>query len=376
MSVLSAIWSALSYLAPFVFVLSIVVFFHELGHFLVGRWCGVKVDAFSLGFGPELFAFTDRKGTRWRLAALPLGGYVKFKGDLNGASVPDNELIDSFSEEERRQAFQFKPVWQRAAIVAAGPIFNFILALAIFVGTLVFVGRLEVAPVVENVVAGSPAEAAGIKPGDRILMIDGAKVDTFDDIRSVVSGLDHDLVKVEIEREGRILTLDVQSRVVEQRTNLGVFRSRVLGVSSSGQEGHRKHVKYGLGDAVVIGAGQVVGVVNQSVRFLSGLVAGRESADQLSGPIRIAQVSGKVAEHGLLSLLTLAAIISISIGFINLMPIPMLDGGHLVFYAAEALRGRPLSERAQDIGFRIGLAIVLALMIVSTWNDIAHFASL
>lgn len=368
------VWTLLSYIGPFLFVLGLVIFVHEYGHYKVGRWCGVGVDAFSIGFGPRLFGWRDSHGTDWKLCAIPLGGYVKFRGDLNGTSMPDNELGDRMSTEERSSAFQFKPVWQRAAIVAAGPIANFILALVIFAGTLMFVGRFEIDPVVEEVVAGSPAETAGIKPGDRILFINGTKIDSFDELRATITGADSDLLKLEVERQGKVLTMDVAAKVVEQRTALGVFRSRVLGVSSSGLPEHRRHVKFGLVDSVVQGSSQVVGVVNQSVRFLRGLFAGRESADQLSGPIRIAQVSGKVAENGMISLLTLAAIISISIGFINLMPIPMLDGGHLMFYAFEAIFGRPLSRRSQDVFFRIGFALVMMLMAFSVVNDVIQIS--
>lgn len=366
------VWSLLGYIGPFLFVLGLVIFVHEYGHYIVGRWCGVGVDAFSIGFGPRLFGWRDGHGTDWKLCAIPLGGYVKFRGDLNGASVPDHELADRMSAKERSEAFQFKPVWQRAAIVAAGPVFNFILALLIFAGTLMFLGRYVVEPIVEKVVPGSAAEQVGILPGDRVLTINGVKIDSFDELRNTVTSSDTDLLKLEIDRQGKLLNFDATAKVVEQKTKLGIFRARMLGVSSSGLPEHRRHVTFGPVDSLVQGSVQVVDVIRQSVRFLAGLFAGRESADQLSGPIRIAQVSGKVAESGFVSLLSLAAIISISIGFINLMPIPMLDGGHLMFYAVEAIFGRPLSRKSQEVFFRIGFALVMMLMAFSVVNDLVQ----
>jgi len=366
------VWSFFGYLLPFLFVLGLVVFVHEMGHYLVGRWCGVGVDAFALGFGPKLWGWTDSKGTEWKLCAVPLGGYVKFKGDLNGASVPDNELIDSFSEEERRQAFQFKPVWQRAAIVAAGPIANFLLALVIFSSTFMFIGRYVIDPVVDQVSAGSPAALAGIQSGDRIVSIDGEAIDSFEAIRRVISTANNGPVVIEIARQGRIQSVKAEPAVVEQKTSLGIVRSRVLGISSSSLAEHHRLVKYGFFDSLSLSGHQIVGLIKQSVNYLGGLVRGREKADQLSGPIRIAQVSGKVAESGIVSLLSLAALLSISIGFINLMPVPLLDGGHLMFYAFEAVFGRPLNRRAQEMLFRVGLTLVLLLMAFSVVNDIVQ----
>mgnify|MGYP001766514405 CR=1 FL=1 len=366
------VWSLLSYLVPFLFVLGLVVFVHEMGHYLVGRWCGVGVDAFALGFGPKLFGWHDKRGTEWKLCAIPLGGYVKFKGDLNGASVPDNELIDSFSEADRKDAFQFKPVWQRAAIVAAGPIANFVLALVIFSATFMFIGRYVIDPVVDQVSPGSPAAVAGIQSGDRIISIDGEAIDSFEAIRRGISTANNGPVVIEVARQGRVHAVKAEPQVVEQKTSLGIVRSRVLGISSSSLPEHHRLMKYGFVDSLELSGGQIVGLIKQSVNYLGGLVRGREKADQLSGPIRIAQVSGKVAESGIVSLLSLAALLSISIGFINLMPIPLLDGGHLMFYAFEAAFGRPLNRRAQEMLFRFGLTLVLALMAFSVVNDIVQ----
>ena len=365
-------WSLLGYLGPFFFVLALVIFVHELGHYLVGRWCGVGVDAFSIGFGPKMLGWTDRHGTEWKVCAIPLGGYVKFKGDLNGASMPDDEAAASMSSEERRGAFQFKPIWQRAAIVAAGPAFNFILAFFVFVAAFMYSGHFMVDPVIETVVAESPADKAGLKGGDRVLAINGEKTATFEDVRRLVVGSDDKPLKIDLVRGKDVLTVIAEPRLTEQKTAFGMLRSKTLGVTSSTLPEHQHIVYHTLGEASVLSVEQIGSVITQSVKYIGGLIAGREKADQLSGPIRIAQVSGKVAESGFVSLLTLAAILSISIGFVNLLPVPLLDGGHLMFYAVEAVFGKPLSRRTQEMGFRIGLVLVGMLMLFVTINDIVQ----
>lgn len=366
-------WSLVGYLVPFFFVLALVIFVHEMGHYIVGRMCGVGVDAFSIGFGPKVFGWRDSHGTDWKLSAIPLGGYVKFRGDLNGASMPDNEAADSMTAQERDLAFQFKPIWKRASIVAAGPIANFVLAFVVFVATFMFSGQVVLDPVIDRVVVGSPADIAGIKTGDRVISIDGEKTATFEDVRRLVINSPEDRpLMIDVDRAGIVSTLTAMPRLTEQKTSLGIMRSKTLGVTSSALPEHQRIVTYSLPEASRISVEQIGTVISQSVKYIGGLVAGREKADQLSGPIRIAQVSGKVAESGFVSLLTLAAILSISIGFINLMPVPLLDGGHLMFYAVEAIFGRPLSRRTQEIGFRIGLALVVMLMLFVTINDIVQ----
>lgn len=368
--------SLLGYLIPFLIVLTVVVFIHELGHFLVGRWCGVGVNAFSIGFGPELVGFTDRHGTRWKLSAIPLGGYVKFAGDVNGASVPDAASLAQMSPAERAVSFHHKTVLQRALVVAAGPIANFLLAIAIFAGITYVNGRQILAPRVDVVQAGSAAERAGFKPGDLVLAINGRSISSFTDMQRIVSASADDELSIAIDRDGREMTLTAVPDLKETETPFGKQRIGLLGLQASRGPDDLKLVKYGLLDSIRLGAMETWYVVERTFTYIGRLVVGRESADQLSGPIRIAQVSGQVATlGGTAGLVSLVAVLSVSIGLINLFPIPLLDGGHLLFYGIEALRGRPLSDRAQEIGFRIGLAIVVMLMLFATWNDIVHLGA-
>ena len=364
------------YIVPFLFVLTIVVFFHELGHFLVARWCGVKVVAFSIGFGPEIIGFNDRYGTRWKIAAIPLGGYVKFFGDDNAASVPDLEAAAGMSEAEKKDSFIFKPVGSRAAVVAAGPIANFVLAIAIFAGIFMIIGKQTTSARVDTVLAGSAAQSAGFQPGDLVLAINGTKIESFSDMQRIVSINAGEPLDVAVERGGVPLMLKATPELKVHKDNFGnVQRLGVLGISRSMAPGDVKTQKVGPLQAVVMGAQETWFVVDRTLAYIGGIFAGRESADQLGGPIRIAQVSGQVATAGFAALLHLTAVLSVSIGLLNLFPIPLLDGGHLLFYGIEAARGRPLSERAQEFGFRIGLAIVVMLMIFATFNDILHLAT-
>ncbi|MBI3704445.1 MAG: RIP metalloprotease RseP [Rhizobiales bacterium] len=364
------------YVVPFLFVLTIVVFFHELGHFLVARWCGIKVLAFSIGFGPEIVGFNDRYGTRWKIAAVPLGGYVKFFGDDNAASVPDMEAAASMSEAEKKDSFLYKPVGSRAAVVAAGPIANFILAIVIFAGVFMIVGKQTTSARVDAVQPGSAAQAAGFKPGDLVLAINGQAIESFSDMQRIVSISAGEPIEVRVERGGVPITLKAKPELKEIKDNFGnVHRLGVLGISRSMAPGDIKTEKVGPLRAIVMGAQETWFVVDRTLSYLGGVIAGREAADQLGGPIRIAQVSGQVATAGFTALIHLTAVLSVSIGLLNLFPIPLLDGGHLLFYGIEAARGKPLSERAQEMGFRIGLAIVVMLMIFATFNDILHLAT-
>jgi regulator of sigma E protease len=365
----------LGYVVPFLFVLTIVVFFHELGHFLVARWNGVRVQVFSVGFGPELAGFTDRRGTRWKISAIPLGGYVKFLGDDNAASVSTPSSADGMSAAERQESFACKPVGQRAAIVAAGPIANFLLAIVIFAGVFMFYGKQITSPRVDSVQPDSAAAAAGFQPGDLVLSIDGRPVETFTDLQRIVSINAGTPLEIVVERGGVRVTLRAVPALREVRDAFGnVRRIGVLGISRSMSPEDAKVVPVPPLQAVVLGLEETWFVIERTLAYIGGVLIGRESADQLGGPIRIAQVSGQVASIGLVALVHLAAVLSVSIGLLNLFPIPLLDGGHLLFYAIEAVRGRPLSERAQELSFRIGLAIVLMLMIFATFNDILNLA--
>lgn len=369
---LNALYSTGLYIVPFIAVLTIVVFFHELGHFLVGRWCGIKVDAFSIGFGPELFAFVDRKGTRWRVAALPLGGYVKFHGDANGASMTDDAAIDAMPAPERAVTFAAQPIWKRAATVAAGPIANFILAIVIFSGVFYTFGRAVLMPRVDNVAAGSAAEAAGFKPGDLVLEIDGRKIETFNELQRIVTISPDKTLTFLVDRDGKGVRLEATPRLKEVTTPIGKTRVGQLGVLAGGKQSDWRTESYSVGKSVGLAVHETWFVIRQTAGYLGGLAIGRESPDQLSGPAGLAQVSGEMAGLGISALLNLVAILSISIGLLNLAPIPLLDGGHLLFYGIEALRGRALNERAQEIGFRIGIAVVGGLMVLATYNDIAR----
>ncbi|WP_420414911.1 RIP metalloprotease RseP [Roseibium sp.] len=367
----SAYGLLVGYLVPFLFVLTIVVFFHELGHFAVARWCKVKVDAFSVGFGRELFGWYDKHGTRWKISLIPLGGYVKFAGDENAASVPDRDYIASMSEEERKTAFIAKPVWQRAAIVAAGPIANFILAIIIFAGIFMAYGKPQLLPVVSSVIEGSAAEAAGIKTGDRILSINGEPLSYFEDLKWTVRHNPDQPLILGINRDGAEISATVVPAYVTDVNQFGVeYREPRIGVAMASDAETRVLIRLGVGGALWEGVLRTYKIIYDTINFIGEIFVGEQSAQQLGGPIQIAQVSGTVAQFGLIELISLAGFLSVSIGFINLLPIPILDGGHLVFYAAEAIRGKPLDERVQEVGFRIGLGLVLALMVFVTWNDI------
>jgi regulator of sigma E protease len=364
------------YLVPFLFVLSLVVFFHELGHFLIARWCGVRILVFSIGFGPEIVGFNDRYGTRWKIAAIPLGGYVKFFGDENAASVPDTEQLAGMDEGEKSQSFVFQPVAKRAAIVVAGPMANFLLAIVIFAGIFMLYGKQSMTARVDSVQADSAAAAAGFQPGDLVVAINGGAIGDFADMQRVVSESAGQPLTITIDRKGTQLVLKATPALKEIKDNFGnVHRIGILGITRSTAAEDLKFQPVPPPQAAWMGVQETWFVIDRTLSYIGGVVVGREAADQLGGPIRIAQMSGQVATAGFVALIHLAAVLSVSIGLLNLFPVPLLDGGHLLFYSIEALRGRPLSERAQEVGFRIGLAIVLMLMIFATFNDIVHLAT-
>jgi regulator of sigma E protease len=372
MALLDHAWGFVGYLLPFLFVITLVVFFHELGHYAVGRLCGVKVDAFSIGFGPEIWAYNRKNGERWRIAWLPLGGYVKFHGDPNGASAGMSDDARDMPEAERKVTFFGQTVGKRAAIVAAGPGASFLLGALIFAASFYFEGRTVLAPVIEKLRAGEAGEAAGLQSGDVVVSIDGQTIIHWGEMQRIVqTSPDKPLVFV-VQRGTRDVTVEVTPRRREVQTAFGAHRVGLIGAEPSNRPENLIRQEFGLVESLGKGAYETWFVVERTVAYLVGLVAGRESPDQITGPLRIAEISGAVAKVSFTSLVYLAGIISVSIGLMNLFPIPMLDGGHLLYYAVEALKGRPLSEKNQELGFRLGLGVVMALMIFATINDVLH----
>jgi regulator of sigma E protease len=366
----------IGYVIPFLFVLTIVVFFHELGHFLIARWAGVKVLTFSLGFGPELAGFNDRHGTRWKISAIPLGGYVKFFGDDSEASTPSFDSLAGMTDEEKAGSFHHKKVGARAAIVAAGPIANFLLAIVIFTCLFTFFGKPITSARVDKVEANSAAAAAGFQVGDIVTDIDGAKIETFSDMQRIVATRAGEHMTFTVKRDGNTIQLQGTPELREVKDPFGnSHRQGVLGITRQTAAGDAVTERVDPATALWLGVKETWFVIDQTVAYIGRIFTGREPADQVGGPLRIAQISGQVATIGLAALIHLAAVLSISIGLLNLFPVPLLDGGHLLFYSFEAVRGRPLSERAQEMGFRIGLGLVLMLMVFATYNDILHLAA-
>jgi regulator of sigma E protease len=363
------------YTIPFIVILGVVVFIHELGHFLVGRWCGVGVKAFSIGFGPELAGFTDRRGTRWKVCAIPLGGYVKFAGDANAASVPDFESARTMTEAERAESFILKPLHKRAAVVVAGPVANFLLAIAIFAISFMVLGRMVQEPSIGGVQPGSAAERAGIMAGDVIRSINGENTPSFDAVQRIVSSNAGQSLTMTVERAGRPVQLTATPELRELSSVFGKYKAGILGVQANPDPAFRHYETYGPIEAVWLGTKESWRIVDSTFEYLGRVFVGRESADQISGLPGIVNASGQAAKLGLGAMLMLTAVLSVSIGLINLFPVPLLDGGHLMFYAIEAVAGRPLSEKTQEIGFRIGFALVVMLMLFATWNDIVRLTA-
>lgn len=356
---------------PFLFVLTVVVFVHEMGHYLVGRWCGIGVKAFSIGFGPEIFGFYDRKGTRWKLSAIPLGGYVKFVGDMSATSTPDAEELSKLDEEELKVAFHRQALWKRAATVAAGPFFNFLLTIAVFTVMFAVYGQYVAEPMVAEVRPGSPAAAAGFKPGDRFVSVGGSKVDTFEDVQRLVSGRAGDKLTFVVRRDGKDVTLTATPKATEQKDALGnTVQVGIIGVVNNEALGQPHLVTYGplgaLGQATVQ-TGEIIGRTGQ---FLERFAAGREDRCQLGGPVKIADMAGRAAKLGFEWLVQLVALLSVGIGVLNLLPIPPLDGGHLLFYLIEAVIRRPVSDGIVELVYRAGFVLVLAFMGFVFWNDL------
>lgn len=354
-----------NYLWAFLVVLTVVVFFHELGHYLIARINGVRVQTFSIGFGPEIVGWTDRKQTRWKISLIPLGGYVKFFGDAGAASQPGDELPE-LSEEERAVSFHHKRLHQRAAVVFAGPFANFILAIVLLAILFATVGQQFTAPDVLEVVPGSAAEEAGIAPGDVFREIDGSVIERFEDIVAIVIEAPGRPLEVMVERAGAPKFLTVTPREVQVEDRFGTVRL----IGQLGIRGGRVgFVKHDPGTALWLGFKQTFVFTGETLKAVGQMISGRRSTDDLSGPLRIAQISGQVAEQGLASLVFFMAILSINLGLINLFPVPLLDGGHLLIYGIEAVRGRPLGARALEMVFRVGLGLIVLLIGFVLWND-------
>ncbi|MDE2134952.1 MAG: RIP metalloprotease RseP [Alphaproteobacteria bacterium] len=367
-------WAPLG-LPAFVFVITFVVFFHELGHYLVARAFGVGIETFSIGFGGEIFGWTDRKGTRWKISWLPLGGYVKFLGDADAASTPDRERVAAMDAGEKSHVLFFKPLYQRALVAVAGPMANFVLAIAVFTLLFVFFGAKTLSTVVGTVTPNSPAAAAGIRPGDKITAVDGKPVTQFyGELQGIVQESKGKPLAFSIERNGRSMLLTIQPRRIGNTDIYGApVKSMAIGVGPGDDTpDNTVYIPIPAAKAPLIAVTQTWFIVDVSLTGVWRMVSHRADASQLTGVIGIAGISQKEASHGFYGLIYLAAFISVSIGLINLFPIPLLDGGHLLYYGCEAVLGRPLGERVQDVGFRVGLALVLALMIFATWNDLVR----
>lgn len=353
----------------FVAVIGPLVFVHELGHYLVGRWCGVKAEAFSIGFGPEIAAWVDKRGTRWRLAALPLGGYVRFKGDMNAASQTDPKWLE-MSVQDRAESFPAKPLWQRAAIVAAGPAINFLFAILILAAFAFLHGESRTPAVAGSVQPGSAAAAAGIKVGDRIVSFNGRTMTTYTDMVMYTRIRPGEPVGVVVDRGGREFTVQAKIGVATDDDGFGEkFRVGRLGIGP----GEPVIEQVGLLRAPVVAIERTGQIIRTMVETLGQVIGGDRSVKELGGPLKIAQVSGQAATLGLESFIFFIALISINLGFINLLPIPMLDGGHLLFYGVEAVQRRPVSPQVQDWAYRSGLALLMTVMLLVTFNDLSSF---
>ncbi len=356
-------------LFAFLLTIGVLVFIHEMGHYLVGRWCGVKADTFAIGFGKELVGWNDKRGTRWKICALPLGGYVQFAGDMDPASTPGDDWL-KLPPEERNQTFQSKSLLQRAAIVFAGPAINFLFAILILAGFALTFGESVTPPVVGTVAENSTADGIGLKEGDKIVSIDGDSIARFTDLSREISIIPDETVEIAFERDGTVISKEAKIGVRIEKDRFGnEYRIGLLGISPGSVE--RRDVP--LWEAPIVATRQTGEIVDLIVTTLGQVISGRRSVTELGGPLKIAQVSGEQFVAGLSQFIFFVALISINLGFINLLPIPMLDGGHLMFYAIEAVRRKPANPMVQEWAFRSGFALVVMFMLVVTFNDLASF---
>ena len=362
----------LSYILPFLILILIVVFIHEYGHYYFAKKYGVGVTDFSIGFGKEIFGWKDKSGTRWKICWIPLGGYVKFFGDRNVYSQADQEkILEKYNKEDREKLFVCKPIYQRALIVFGGPLANFLLALVIFFSIYTFVGKDFTPAVINEVQKDSPAMIGGLKENDIILEIDGNTVESIMDVSKFITMSSDEIISFRVKRSYDEFLLRIKPDLVEGVDNLGnKINKRMVGIKLGAYNNEINHIKLGPAQAIFHAAHEVYYVSISSLKYIGNMIIGKADTSQLGGPIRIAKISGQVAEFGILAFISMTAYISISLGLINLFPIPMLDGGHLMFYAFEKVLGRPLSQKTQEGFFRIGMFLLLTLMFFTTFNDL------
>jgi regulator of sigma E protease len=371
MSFLSILGLPFGYFLPFIVALTIIVFIHELGHFLVARWCGIKVETFSVGFGKEIVGWNDRHGTHWKICWLPFGGYVKFEGDANAASMPQSAPENDAARTAGN--FHGKKVWQRALVVFAGPFANFLLAIAIFTVVFAVIGVPMNEPRVEKVLPGSAAEKAGIRPGDLFMSLDGRAIQSFSDLQEIVFMRGGEQIRVVINRGGAPLELTLVPEVkVEEDGFGGTVKHGLLGVQRANGDAASAMQRLSLPAAFSKGVHETWRIISVTCKMIGKLVTGNESTKQIGGAISIAKGAGDAASGGFPNFGYFIALLSVSVGLINLFPIPMLDGGHLVYYAIEAVLGKPLGPKAQEWGFRVGLSLVVMLMAFGFWNDLTR----
>ena len=362
----------LTYILPFIVLILVVVFIHEYGHFYFAKKYGVGITDFSIGFGKEIFGWDDKSGTRWKICWIPLGGYVKFFGDRNVFSQADQEkIVKKYNKEDRDKLFVLKPLYQRVLIVFGGPLANFLLAILIFFSVYTFAGKDFTPAVINEVQKNSPAMAAGLKNNDIIVSIDGNKVKSIMQVSKFIIMSTNEFIIFKVNRYDQDLTLSVKPNIIESEDSLGnKVNKRMVGIKLGAYNNEVNHVKLGPAKALFYAVNEVYYVSVSSLKYIGSMIAGSGDSSQLGGPIRIAKISGQVAEFGILPFISLMAYISISLGLINLFPIPMLDGGHLMFYGIEKLLGRPLSQKTQEGFFRIGMFLLLSLMFFTTFNDL------
>jgi regulator of sigma E protease len=357
-------------LAAFIVILTIIVFIHEFGHYYIAKRCGVKIESFSIGFWKEIWGFNDKSGTRWKFCILPLGGYVKMYGDDTAASTPDGEKLKEMTEAEKKQAFHFKPVWQRFLIVLGGPLANYILAIAIFAGFFMFYGRPETTPEIGKIMEKSAAEEAGLKIGDVVVEFDGKEIKRFEDIRMIATMNPDVKLPIKVTREGAEVDLFITPKLSETKDIFGdVVKVGLIGIAS----GKVVYEKLGFTKAITSSVNEAYTMSVHTLEALGQMITGKRPADQISGVLRIADYSGKSVDQGLQTVIWFMAILSLNLGLINLMPVPMLDGGHLVFYTLEGIFRRPIPEKIQEQFFRVGFVLLVSLMVFATFNDLKHF---